>query len=573
MKTFTKHILLLALMLFGVAGAAWADRAPQKFTSAVNLSVLQVGDTLAEGASITFDIGSPSWDRTMNVAYNRAKKNGFLVTDFYGEEINIGSTIGAGGVIINGNDSFTPVTQSDDDGDAWVVTYRNVDGENDVIDIEISGILLPAPASDPYAPALDELTGNWNFLMPGSNKVVKAVLLDSIVVGPHVSVEGLAIEGKYANGTDTVYYYDTNSHSSITLRAAANDGQGRNFGYWADLDPTDPEYSSWYRYISSGRFTCGDTFRAVYPDNHTLTLVTPQGGGTLELDGVTYDTVYNITFYHISTPEGSRTFTIPASRLPYDTTFHYNANISMVQLDEQPGKLRKIQVEQSVTIRIEGAFEDYGFYSCQLEGGGDDEWVITCTAGTQPKMPYGITKTGNGTYSVMEGLTVSVTATPDSAHYLSAIGNEAVISNSAYNISFTMPDDDAELAATFTTKPTLTLAQTDGGTLEAIVPQGEPVLLTTIIPSSNALITNSQTNDTVTVTVAGDLQWGGGGWKVQEGNGNHGSVTVTAEAGFDIAYYKFYFSNGSCILSEEAAAVYPFYSATSSLPALLIHII
>ena len=27
MKTFTKHILLLALMLFGVAGAAWASRA------------------------------------------------------------------------------------------------------------------------------------------------------------------------------------------------------------------------------------------------------------------------------------------------------------------------------------------------------------------------------------------------------------------------------------------------------------------------------------------------------------------------------------------------------------------
>ena len=131
------------------------------------------------------------------------------------------------------------------------------------------------------------------------------------------------------------------------------------------------------------------------------------------------------------------------------------------------------QSSNTVTVRISGPFKYGGYYECELEGGASDNWTISCTAtGTQPKMPYGIRKTGNGTYSVMEGLTVSVTATPDSAHYLSAIGNEAVISNSAYNISFTMPDDDAELAATFTTKPTLTLAQTAGGTLEAIVPQG-----------------------------------------------------------------------------------------------------
>ena len=231
--------------------------------------------------------------------------------------------------------------------------------------------------------------------------------------------------------------------------AANNDGQGRNFGYWADLDPTDPEYSSWYRYLSSGSFTCGDTFRAVYPENHTLTLVTPQGGGTLEIASVGVETVYNITFEQSGISGDNRSFTIPASRFPYDTTFSYNANIVNADAYDQMHESVSMipQSSNTVTVRISGPFQYGGYYSCELEGGASDDWSISCMAtGTQPKMPYGITKTSNGTYSVMEGLTVNVTATPDAAHYLSAIGNEAVISNSAYNISFTMPDDDAELA-------------------------------------------------------------------------------------------------------------------------------
>ena len=52
-KTFTKHILLLALMLFGVAGAAWASRAPQKFTGPVAFNSLVQGDTLAPGFELT----------------------------------------------------------------------------------------------------------------------------------------------------------------------------------------------------------------------------------------------------------------------------------------------------------------------------------------------------------------------------------------------------------------------------------------------------------------------------------------------------------------------------------------
>ena len=481
MKKFTKHILLLALMLFGAAGASWAlPSAPQKYTGQVNLSVLQQGDTLAEGASITYDIGNPGWDRNLQVAQNRAKKNGTLVTYIYGEVINIGCTIGAGGVIINGSDRFTPVTQSGDDGDAWVVTYLNVEVE--VIDIEISGVLLPAP--DPYKPTKDQLTGNWNFLMPGSNKVVNVQLLDSIVLGPHVTLSqyswanGTATLDSYTRGDSTVIYYEPGSLASVTIAAAETDGNGKFFAYWADLATTNPQYTTPNRYVYSAEIVCGHRYVANYPELYTLTLNANQGG-TLELAGVTYDTVYTITFNHMGSfgGEGSRSFTIPASSLPYDTTFNYgSADIMFAEINETSGKLIKTGEDNHwVTIRISGAFEDYGTYYCSFIGPEDpDRWDIACTASTQPKMPYGISDNGDGTYSVMEGLTVNVTATPDSAHYLSAIDGHDTVSNYACGYSFTMPDDDAELAATFTTKPTLTLAQTAGGTLKAIIPSGAP---------------------------------------------------------------------------------------------------
>ncbi len=467
-KTFTKHILLLALMLFGVAGAAWADRAPQKFTGPVAKSDLVVGDTLCEGVSITGD----SWE-SVSFEPNRFE------TDFSGDYFYLSSnpSFGANGVItLSGNSTFTPKDENGNIGNAWVVLH--VDG------FILGGIRI---APDPTVPALDELTGNWNFLMPGSNKVVKAVLLDSIVVGPHVSVSfsDLAIEGKYANGTDTVYYYDTNSHPSLTLMAAANDGQGRNFGYWSDLDPTDPEYSSWYRYLSSGSFTCGDTFRAVYPDNHTLTLVTPQGGGTLSIDGVTYDTVYNITFGDVEH------YVVPANEMPYTIGYSWCCGYEVSGHSLLDGNDKVEFINQGTTwvnIRVKGAFEGSVRYACDLEYEeepyGDYERLITCTASIQPKMPFGITKTGD-TYSVMEGLTVSVTATPDSAHYLSAIDDHDTVSNYACGYSFVMPDSDKDLLATFNDKPTLTLAQTDGGTLEAIVP--EPAA-TAIVPPTDQMV-------------------------------------------------------------------------------------
>ena len=432
MKTFTKHILLLALMLFGVAGAAWADRAPQKFTGPVDIYDLMDGDTLASGFSLTYGHGQQEIISFVAGRYSidgtpQAYPGG---ADLTGDHELQSLIFTASNILMyfgeERTDTIAPMVDMSTPGNAWVVSDFNKGTEG--VTMKISGIYI---APDPTVPALDELTGNWNFLMPGSNKVVKAVLLDSIVLGPHVSVEGLAIEGKYANGTDTVYYYDTNSHSSITLRAANNDGQGRNFGYWADLDPTDPEYSSWYRYLSSGSFTCGDTFRAVYPENHTLTLVTPQGGGTLELAGVTYDTVYNITF-------GDEHYVVPANEMPYTISNTWSGGYEASNHDLVNGNDKVEFIDYGTTwvnIRVKGAFDGAVKYEGTINyeelSLGDFEINITCEASTVPVYPHGISKTADNTYSVMEGLTVNVTATPDSAHYLSAIDGHDTVSNAA----------------------------------------------------------------------------------------------------------------------------------------------
>ena len=466
MKTFTKHILLLALMLFGVAGAAWASRAPQKFTGPVAKTDLVEGDTLAPGFSIT----GLSVSNNLIINGNRYRQGGVLGN---GDMVTNGSTTvtGYGGdnpvaIIISETILFTPVDESGQDGNAWVVTY------NSSSYLMISGIYI---APDPTVPALDELTGNWNFLMPGSNKVVKAVLYDSIVLGPHVSVAVQPVQ-------------DFISYSSFGFIANDDDGQGRNFAFWADDQNnhnTDRDFSGF------SDLTCGQRFVAVYPDNHTLTLNVPQGGGTLELAGVTYDTVYNISFNHHDSPSGSRSFTV--SRLPYDTIFNYgSAEVMDPYASEPSGKLSIIaQGEHTVTLRISGAFEGNGSYGCRVDG--FDIWSITCTTGTQPKMPY-------GTYSVMEGLTVNVTATPDSAHYLSAIDGHDTVSNHACGYSFVMPSSSKDLLATFNDKPTLTLAQTDGGTLEAIVPEGG---VTAMHPTTDQIPTwDGNTED----AMAADLQ-------------------------------------------------------------------
>ena len=471
MKTFTKHILLLALMLFGAAGAAWADYVPQKYTGPVDIATLQVGDTLAQGFELTGNQYA-----FFNFKAKRAKVNGELLAYTTGYMRYLIGGYGPNGSVNKDPDVYTPVLEDQTtDGNAWVVLNVETGSQ---LNVTVAGIWI---APDPTVPALDELTGNWNFLMPGTNKVVKAVLYDSIVVGPHVELydaqPAFAAGDIYTRGDSTIYYYDTNNHHSFHLRADVQ-ADGKYFSFWSDLDPTDPQYTDrTNRYVSPGYLTCGQRYTAAYPENHTLTLA-KEGYGTVKLDGVTYDTVYNITFYHMGSSGYSRSFTV--SSLPYDTTFNYGLDdIMTADVNETSGKLSKIGEDYHwVTIRISGAFEGLGTYYCMFMEGDPDHWNISCTASTVPVYPYGISKTGNGTYSVMEGLTVNVTATPEAGFRLTQwsdqtepVEGDARLGGSH---SYTMPATDATLTATFVQNPTLTLASNNSEwgtvTLDGVTP-------------------------------------------------------------------------------------------------------
>ena len=70
----------------------------------------------------------------------------------------------------------------------------------------------------------------------------------------------------------------------------------------------------------------------------------------------------------------------------------------------------------------------------------------------------GITATATtGIYTVVGGTDVTVTATPDSAHYLATLGGQTRNSNSADSLTFTVTADTT-VSAVFNTKPVLTLA-------------------------------------------------------------------------------------------------------------------
>ena len=389
MKTFTKHILLLALMLFGALGAS-----AKVYTTLQVGDVIHVGDQFNPGeySRIVFD----GWSYNCNPGQNtpltlvRANLDPYLEP---GQEVNVTeSETGDYYVFKIGNNNYYYTEEvrisTTENSDGLVVTSASVQ-------YNAPYIVFAVHEFDPTVPALDELTGNWNFLMPGSNKVVKAVLLDSIVLGPHVSVAVQPVQAFISytrpgiGGDSTVLYYDpTLANSSFGFIANDDDGQGRNFAFWADDQNnhnTDRDFGGF------SELTCGQRFVAVYPENHTLTLLR-EGYGTLKLDGVRVDTFYNITFEHDGSSGDNRSFTIPASRLPYDTTFNYDEDIYPASVNEPSGNLSIInQGARTVTISISGAFIEHdGSYSCMFLSEDHDNWTITCEDNIVPVTPYGI---------------------------------------------------------------------------------------------------------------------------------------------------------------------------------------
>ena len=213
--TKKRFLLALALMLTAVGGA-WAQ-GHQKYTSAVNLSVLQTGDTLAEGASINYNLCSSCMDNYLHVAANRAKANGDLITYPYGQSISTSITVGAEGAIVDGTSTYTPVTADNQDGNAWVVNL-DFDAGADFYDVTLSGITMPVAA-----PLLVKDNDTlWHLTTPAGNVTLSVTYygqyrLDSIPQGWEVKVNGTLM------GSDTLKTYTEGGNPQMRYIAAINE--------------------------------------------------------------------------------------------------------------------------------------------------------------------------------------------------------------------------------------------------------------------------------------------------------------------------------------------------------------
>ncbi|MBQ1485017.1 MAG: hypothetical protein IIZ44_01020, partial [Muribaculaceae bacterium] len=157
-----KILMTLALLLTAVTGA-WADG--KVYTSAVDITALQVGDILTEGASITgkgtiyFDLNRVKWDGKL-----QTEGTVYLYTDDF-------DSFGAEGVIsLSNNTTMSPVDKYNNDGNAWEVTNVHIEANNNSINIQ--GITY-APTPIEVIPGSSANT--WTFSMPGSDVVLTPI--------------------------------------------------------------------------------------------------------------------------------------------------------------------------------------------------------------------------------------------------------------------------------------------------------------------------------------------------------------------------------------------------------------
>ena len=159
-----KHVLktLVAVLAIATAaaGPARAQSNPTKYTSAVAMSALQVGDTLAEGFSLTGNDAN-----TIYLVENRHKNNENLFGSQ--ESINLEwiQSIGANCVFSTHpynedyTTTFAPVDENGRDGDAWVVTeVENIAG---FTYLTIAGIRIPGPLHTVTFAEGTEDAANW----------------------------------------------------------------------------------------------------------------------------------------------------------------------------------------------------------------------------------------------------------------------------------------------------------------------------------------------------------------------------------------------------------------------------
>ena len=156
---------------------------PLKYTSAVAMSALQVGDTLAEGFSLT---GNES-----NYIYfvaNRHKSNenlsGFLENISLDQIQSIGANCVFSTLVNEQSITFAPVDENGRDGDAWVVT--EVESIAGFTNITIAGIRIPGPPITVRMAAGTEEAANWT-LASGDASVQGNQVLGNVMSGSQVT--------------------------------------------------------------------------------------------------------------------------------------------------------------------------------------------------------------------------------------------------------------------------------------------------------------------------------------------------------------------------------------------------
>ena len=128
----SRLIMTLAALL-AVTTGAWAQ-GPTVWTIQPDVGQLHEGDILAEVSSLASDIVPD----LINIRVESYKKNDVLQTLSSDIKFSAISSFGENCVISAGSDTYAPVDEYGDDGNAWVVTYVFIDPTR--TDIWLSGI-------------------------------------------------------------------------------------------------------------------------------------------------------------------------------------------------------------------------------------------------------------------------------------------------------------------------------------------------------------------------------------------------------------------------------------------------
>ena len=492
MKTFTKHILLLALMLFGAAGAAWADYVPQKYTGPVDIATLQVGDTLAQGFELTGNQNAFFYFKE-----NRAKENGTLLTLGTGFMRYLIDGYGRKGTVQVDPDVYTPVLEDQaTDGNAWVVIGVQTSPQYIVT---VAGAWV---APDPNVPELDELTGNWNFLMPGANKVVKVEYYDTVLVGANVAVQCSTscfnIAYGYRNmGGDSILYFE----NSPILILTATPPAGKAFDGWSDGNTDNPRVVE----------LAGDTaFLPIFYTPRTLVL-NQTDGGSLALNGYS---PAQPNYEPFVTNQGTYAYrNDPITYSSEDFAVYcthrgdeYGAKITgsssfYIAISSSAGNIDSIVMRVGYySYNASHVYAKFG--TCTVRGSGEQNTYISVTGinaasdtirsnndnvqidrvvvyrgGTPEILPADVIAANAtfDTFQVKSGVELTVVATPDSAHYLkNFVGGADTNSNTAVNNTFTVTADTT-VTANFAAKPVLTLTANDTTWGKVIVTNGAAI--------------------------------------------------------------------------------------------------